>query len=342
MRKIIALLAVFVLFSGCSRAPQKYQTEFFDSFDTITTVTAYCKNESEFDKYAAAVHDEMLRLHRLFDIYNTYDGINNLKTVNDMAGIAPVVCEPELITLVTLGVSAFTETSGVVNIALGSVLRIWHDARIAASENPANAAVPSADALTKAAQHTDIGGVIIDVEAGTIFLADTETSLDVGSTAKGWAVERAAQLVRKAGLKSGIISAGGNIVAIGSPADGRKSWSVGIRNPKGGDMFDVASAVDISIVTSGGYERNFTSGGKTYHHIIDPETLIPAVDFDAVTVLHPDSAIADMLSTALFVLPPDEAREFAAQYSADALWIFADGSHTATDGYLSRSEHLGK
>ena len=337
---LLSMLALLIILSGCSPKTEKFQTEFTDVFDTVTIVTAYCTNEAEFKKYVEVIRDEMRRMHHFFDIYNDYNGINNIKTINDMAGIAPVECAPEIIELINEGIEAYEESGGAVNIALGSVLRLWHDARDAAGRDPAGAAVPDMDALLAAVPHTDITKLVVDTDASTVYLEDAEMSLDVGAFAKGWAVERAARAAQEAGLKSGLISAGGNVLVIGAPLDGRDAWGVAIQNPNGGEYYDVVAATDLAAVTSGDYERFFTVDGVNYHHIIDPVTLFPATHFRSVTILHPDSGIADMLSTPLFVLPYEQGAALAEKYSAEALWIHPDGTFSATDGYLAKSSTL--
>ena len=341
MKKLILTVLILTLvLTGCSKQPEKFQTTFSDAFDTITVVTLFCTSEKQFDNYVEIIHDEMMRLHRLFDIYNDYDGINNVKKINDFAGKEPVECAPEIIELLSEGVTAYKASGGTVNVALGSVLRIWHDARDIASENPDQAKAPDYEDLLRAYGHTDIEKLIIDAENKTVYLEDPEMSLDVGAFAKGWAVERAVQLAREKGLKSGVISAGGNVAVVGIPLDGRDSWSIGIQSPDGNGLFDAVAGLDIAAVTSGDYERFFIADGVSYHHIINPETLFPADRYRSVTVLHEDSGIAEMLSTPIFILPEKEGEALAEKYSAEVLWIYADGTFKATDGYLARSLNL--
>jgi thiamine biosynthesis lipoprotein len=159
--------------------------------------------------------------------------------------------------------------------------------------------------------------------------------------AKGYAVQKAVELLRSSGLKSGLINAGGNVVVIGFPLDGRETWSIGVRAPDGtGGLLDVLSLSDGAAVTSGNDQRYFTVAGRRYHHIIDPKTLYPADGVSSVTVLHPNSAVADVLSTAAFILPMDKARPLIAKRGAEAIWLLSDGTKFATPGYL-RLSRLG-
>jgi thiamine biosynthesis lipoprotein len=180
--------------------------------------------------------------------------------------------------------------------------------------------------------------VVIDREKSTVFLRYGDMRLDVGALAKGYSVQRAVELLRAGGLESGMVNAGGNVVVIGVPLDGRETWSIGVRAPNGaGELLDVLQLSDMAAVTSGGDHRYFTVDGRRYHHIIDPKTLYPAEGVLSVTVIHPDSAVADMLSTAAFILPPDKSRPLIARHGAEALWLLPDGTKLTTPGYLRLS-----
>jgi thiamine biosynthesis lipoprotein len=148
--------------------------------------------------------------------------------------------------------------------------------------------------LEAAAKHTDINKIIIDEEASTVFLEDPEMSLDVGAVGKGYATEQVGEIAIKNGFTSGLISVGGNVRAIGNKRASNSPWNVGIQNP---DMkseqsnLQVVNLADLSLVTSGDYERFYTVNGKNYHHIIDPETLFPSEYFTAVTIICKDSGM---------------------------------------------------
>lgn len=346
MRKILATCAALLLLTGCS-APVKYQASFFDVFDTPVTFTAYTGSQAEFDRYVDIVRDEMQRLHKLFDIYNDYEGINNLKTVNDAAGVEAVPVDPSLIELLEIARQAVDDTAGAVNCALGPVLRIWHDYRDASLADPAGAALPDMDILREAALETSMDDVVIDREAGTVLLEAPGMSLDVGAVAKGYAAQRAMELAKSAGMTSGLLNAGGNVCAVGRPLDGRDSWSVGVQNPDLGaggsrELWDTVAAADCSVVTSGDYQRYYVVEGVSYHHIIDPWTLYPARQVRSVTVIHPDGAMADILSTAAFILPREEAEELVLHQGGEAMWIFENGETACTEGYAIRSENFAE
>lgn len=307
-----------------------YTATFLGAFDTVTTVKGMAESEAAFKETAQAVHDELLRYHQLFDIYNGYEGINNLKTVNDAAGIAPVEVDPAVIDLLLDCREYYAATNGKVNAAMGSILRLWHEARDDSLNNPANAYLPNPEALEEAAKHCDFESVILDEAASTVYLSDPAMSLDVGAIAKGWSVERTARNA-PAGL---MISVGGNTRATGPKDLSGTPWVVGIQDPKGGESYlHTVYVTESSLVTSGDYQRTFTVEGKAYHHIIDPDTLYPSAYWSSVTIACADSGLADALSTALFLLPQEAGQALLDKYGAEALWVDRDGNLYYSPGF---------
>ena len=328
MKRLLWLIGALLLLSGCGTGMQRYEATYWDVFDTVTTVTGYAAGQAEFDAAAREIHDTLLEYHRLYNIYESYDGLRNLKTVNDQAGIGPVPVDERILSLLQFAQTAWTETGSRVNAAMGSVLALWHDAREQALEDPDRAALPDRSALEEAALHTDLSALELDLEAGTAFLTDPDMALDVGALAKGYAVEQ----VAAAAPDHFLISVGGNVCATGPKPDGTP-WTVAVENPDGGDFLKLLYAEDRSVVTSGDYQRYFELDGVRYHHIIDPDTLEPAAYWRSVTVVADSSAAADCLSTALFTLPQAEGQRLLDQWGAEALWIGRDGAQVMSPGF---------
>ena len=335
MKRMCAAAVLCALLCGCAAAPageeggqKRYEASFLTLFDTVTTMVGYADSQETFTAQAQQIHDELLEYHQLYDIYNDYDGMNNLKTVNDNAGIAPVEVDARILDMLEVSSELYEETGGRVNVAMGGVLSLWHDAREAGIEDPANAYLPDQDALEEAARHADWSNVVIDEEAGTVYLADPDMSLDVGAIAKGYAVERVCETA-PAGM---LISVGGNVRATGPKPDG-SPWVVGIENPDGGDFLHTLYVEDSSVVTSGDYQRYYLVDGQRYHHIIDPDTLYPATRWRSVSILCEDSGIADGLSTALFTLSQEDGQKLLDAFDAEALWMTQDGELLYSPGF---------
>ena len=335
-RLLSLMLAALLALSGCSaraedEGPKRYEASFLTLFDTVTTVVGYARREEDFRVAAQELHDQLLEYHRLFDIYNSYEGVSNLKTVNDGAGGAAVQVDRRIVDLLLFCRELYEDTGGRVNVVLGSVLSLWHEARNAGVEDPEHAALPGAAALAEAGEHTGFDALVIDEAASTVRLTDPAARLDVGAVAKGYAVEQVCRNA-PAGL---LISVGGNVRATGPKPVENAPWVVGVQNPDGekGDYLHTVYVQDVSVVTSGDYQRDYTVDGVRYHHIIDPDTLYPAARWRAVTVLCPDSGLADALSTALFTLPQAEGQALLDRCGAEAMWVDLDGELRYSPGF---------
>lgn len=329
MKKIIiAVIISALLLSGC--AEQKYTYSYYDVFDTVSSITLFCGKE-EADKISGELHDELLRLSRLFDIYNDYEGIQNLKTVNDNAGKAPVKADEDIIRLLSEGKMAYDATEGGVNTALGSVLEIWHKYRENALENNIYA-LPSDEELKAASEHTDINCIKIDEQNSTVFISDPEASVDVGAIAKGYAADYARDFLKEKGISAGMVNLGGNLIVLNDSR--KKSFKTGVVSPEGNGEY--AAEIDLSdesAVTSGSYQRYYEYNGKRYHHIIDRKTLYPAEYNKSVTVVDESSMKGDIFSTALFVLPYEEGKALAEKNNVEAMWITNDDRIYKTNGF---------
>lgn len=326
LRLIAACLAVLTLLpalSGCQKKITAKNRVFYEYFDTVSTVYDYSGgSDKRFQENAELVRAELEYYHRLFDIYNEYDGINNVATLNRLAG-EWVVLAPELIEFLEYAVGMHALTGGNMNIAMGSVLSIWHEYR------EEGKAVPTMAELEAAAEHTDITKLEIDKSSGRARLCDSEMSLDVGAIAKGYAVERIAEMLEARGADSYVLDVGGNLRAIGEKPDG-SAWRTGIKNPNIYDFntpyVHYLDVKDTSVVTSGDYQRFYLVDGVSYHHIIDKDTLMPANYFASVTIVTSDSGLADALSTALFTMDYDSGRALASTIDdITVVWVTKDG-----------------
>ena len=334
MKRLFSVLLIScLLLSGCAgqKAVEKkqYNATFLTLFDTVTTIVGRSESQEAFMEKAQAVHDELLVYHQLFDIYNDYEGITNLKTVNDNAGIGPVVVDRKIIDLLLDCKEYYALTGGKVNVAMGSVLYLWHEARNDGLDNPLNAYLPDSEKLAEAAKHCNLGDVIIDENASTVYIADPDLRLDVGAVAKGWATQRAAETA-PTGL---LISVGGNVCPTGPKDENGTPWVVGVTNPDGGDYLHTIYSTTSSVVTSGDYQRTYMVEGKLYHHIIDPVTLYPSEYWRSVTIVCGDSGLSDALSTALFLLPLEEGLALIASCDAEAMWVDGEGKEYFSPGF---------
>ena len=328
---LVTLGVLAIMLTGCQIGDtgdkQKPKSHlFYDYFDTYGSIYDYTGgSQEEFDEIVELADSIFKEYHILTDIYNEYDGINNLCTVNENAKNGPVKVSEKLIELIEFSKEMYNKTDGNVNIALGSVLKIWHAYR------EEGKAVPSYEILSAAAEHTDINKIKIDKEASTIEFLDKEMSIDVGSIAKGYAVEVLAQALSERNISGYAIDMGGNLRIVGTKPSG-DGWISGITDPtqtfEGGYIYKT-ELKNNSLVTSGTYQRFYTVDGVRYHHIIDKDTLMPENNYISVSIIYESSAVCDALSTAIFNMTVSEAEAVLAQFpGASAIFLNNDGAVT--------------
>ena len=326
MKKILSLLLALCMLTGlaaCS-APVRRSRTYTDVFDTVTEFTVYGGTDEAFERAAGAVHEELLRLHRLFDCHRAYEGVVNLYSLNH-AGGETLEIDPDLEAILRLGLEFAEATGGRLNIGLGGAIALWDECREAGDR------LPDAAALAEAGRHAGLSGLILG--EGRARLADPGLSLNLGALGKGYAAEKAAAAAQSLGLTDFALNLGGNVLTRGRRPD--RDWQIGVEDPFGDGLLTVLSLSGQSAVTSGDYQRYFELDGVRYHHILDADTLYPAGLWSAVTVIHADSAVADALSTALFCLPREEGLALLARYGGCALWVDRAGGRYESEGFAA-------
>jgi len=325
------------LLTSCTQKMEKnkYSAYSMDYFDTVTTIIGYEKTKAEFDATVEKILGLLEEYHKLYSIYHRFEGMENLCTVNELTDGThrTVTVDRRIIDMLLYAREMYSVTGGMVNIALGSVLSLWHDYRTVGKDNPANASLPPMESLMAAAEHTDIENMIIDAENCTVTLTDPLMKLDVGAVAKGYAAECTAKYLEEQGVTGYLLNVGGNIRSIGAKPDGTP-WTVGLENPDGGDYLAYLNINGQSVVTSGSYQRFYYVDGKAYHHIIDPQTLMPAEGFVSVSVICEHSGFGDALSTALFCMSLEDGLALVESLpGTEAIWVTDDGTQTVSSGW---------
>ncbi len=287
MKKYILLLTVFCIIvtaTGC--APKQYQKSFF-AMDTVMNVTVYGKDVTK------QIENEVKRLDALLSVTDNNSDIYKLNNTDNT-----VVCE-ETAKLISRALEISHLTDGAFDITVEAASQLW---------NFANAKdIPDKKSLDNAKD--TIGYEKVSVNQNDIDCGGAKIGL--GAIAKGYAAGCLRDILIENGITSAAISLGGNVLVVGANANG-EDWRVGIQHPENPqDIIATVSVKDTSVVTSGGYQRYFEKDGKVYHHILDPETAMPADNgVISSTVITDDDTLADALSTALFVMGVQKASEF--------------------------------
>lgn len=345
--KILSFLILVVLLSlsGCNnnKLTQFKETTFDVGFNTPFTLIAFTDSQETFDKLFEEMKVEIRIMHKFYDIYNTYEGVNNIKTINDMAGMETVVVDAAIIDLLLESKKYSDITLEKFNPTLGPVLEIWHQAReegIVLNQQNKPGISPSQAVLQQAYEFVGWDFVEINEKASTVYLTDARAALDVGAIAKGYAVEKVAQSLIDKGITNGVVNGGGNVKTIGSKLD-NVPWVVGVTNPdriNDSSVLSLAFADSMSVVTSGDYERYFVDeDGNHQHHLIDSKTLQPARISRSITITTKNSTVADILSTAYSMTTLDEAKEFTQKLNIEDLglvWIFDEKQENEDYKYM--------
>ena len=264
---------------------------------TLVEIKAYGDNVED------AVKAAFNEIERINLFLNNYDPKSEVSLINAAAGLKEVVISPE--TLEALMAVQFygSLTDGALDITVGPLLAFWGFTQ----EEPAREAAPhSSNELDKIRQIVDYRALRLDAINGTAMLLKRGMWIDAGSFTKGYAVDRAARVLKKNGVQRALIAAGGTILAVGKKSGG-KYWQVGIRHPRQeGKLLGSVAIEDQAISTSGDYERFYRFKERRICHIIDPRSGQPIESVQSISVIAPSAMASDALSTALFVLGTHE------------------------------------
>ena len=310
---VLIVLAVLAALSGCSGPPPR-QSETELLLGTTISVTTYGRTpDGMFESVFARVQEIEERMSTSEDDYTTTE----LMAVNDAAGEKPVEVSPDTFEVVRQAVEYSRRTEGAFDVTVGPLVSLW-------GIGSGGAMVPSESLIEEALASVDYRSVELDPARQTIYLPEAGMGVDVGGIAKGYAADEAARILREQGVTSALLDFGGNILTVGEKPDG-SPWRIGIQVPDAGrgEYLGIAEVVDLSVVTSGTYERYFVYDGVRYHHILDTETGYPARNgVVSVTIITPESMRADALSTALFVMGVERGMAYVeAQPDVEALFV---------------------
>lgn len=316
---------------------ERYSSGFLDLFDTASNIIAYDKSEQDFDEHMEQFHQKLEEYDRLYDIYNSYDDLVNLHTLNQRAKDGPVKVDSRIIDLLEYCKYVYELSDGKTNVCFGAVLHEWHICREHAVNYPEEAALPDMTVLEAANAHCDMDSLVIDKENSTVYFSDPKLRLDVGAVAKGYAVREVCEWAQENLWTSAAISIGGNVCTFGyKNDDGKTLWNIGVENPdtSSNDYLLNVKITDLSVVTSGDYQRYYTVDGKKYCHIINPKTLMPAEYVSSVSVICNDSALGDALSTALFTMPVEDGQRLVEKLdNVEAVWVDKNYEKVFSSGF---------
>ena len=331
MKRVISffLIPIFLLLTGCGAS--QAQEQFF-TMDTVMSITVYGKGA---EQAASAARQEVESLN---DLLSRTDPNSLISQLNAHAGDGTAVeMDQDILELLSFAKSVSQLLPGCFDITIAPVMDAW-------GFTGEDRHVPDDDTLADVMALVDSEKLLVDEAAGTTRLEDAGMAVDLGAIAKGYAASRAEAVLREAGVSSALLDLGRNITVIGPKTDGT-AWRVGVADPDDDSQYlCVLSLEDVTLSTSGGYERWFEENGVRYHHIIDPKTGYPANSgLKSVTVVSKNHLLADALSTTLFVAGEEDALDFwRSRDDFELVLCTEDGRIIVTEGLESGLEFTGE
>ena len=297
-QKILFFVVIFMLTSGnilgCSSSENYSRTIFL--MDTKIDAAVYGAGKKQSDEVFAAIFEEMQRLEKILSRHIFESDVNR---INEGAGRYPVKVEAETIQVIKKALEVAELSRGAFDPTVGALLELW-------GWGTDKLRVPSEEEIVAVLPLVDYKKVEVDGESSTVYLAEPGMKLDLGGIAKGFIVDRGLMAAKGYPFRGLFINAGGDISILGEKPSGEK-WRVAVQSPW--DPLTWVAVLETaggSIATSGNYQRYFEEDGQLFHHILNPWDGFPAQELSSVTILAPEAAVADALSTAVFVLGKDK------------------------------------
>lgn len=310
MKKIIFFISMLLVIFVTSCTNKKMYKESFMYMDTYIEIKVYDINKKLSEEVLSTAKNMYKEYHELTDRYNSYENITNIYYINNELKVnEEIEIDSRLADLIKFGIKAYDDTDGYVNIAMGNVIDIWKTYREEGIK------VPKTYELMN--QKISIKNINLD---GNKFVKKGKVKLDLGAYAKGYVTEEVGKYLESKGVTKYLINAGGNVKVGESYKHGK--YNVGLEEPfNPSNVYKILSVENVSIVTSGSYQRYYEVNGKIYNHIINPKTLYPENFMKSVTVVTKNSAYADMLSTYLFLIPIEDGLKIVNNLEGvEAIW----------------------
>ncbi|MCE5287153.1 MAG: FAD:protein FMN transferase [Pelosinus sp.] len=321
----VVLFVIFaVVTGGCAIqnlfAPKPYtETQFL--MDTVIEITAYGPQAE------AGVKEVFAEIKHLHDITNNFDENSEVSQISRQAGLTQVAVDPELVAIIKLSNQLSDKLDSVFDITIGPLTELWgvgHKGEF----------VPTQAEIDKACALVNYKLIQLDETNHTVFLPSAGMKLDLGGIAKGYAVDRAIDILKSKGIKSALINAGGDVRVIGKKPDG-SPWRIGVQDPRSSEGMIAALPLTIwdNMETSGDYQRFFLKDGERYSHILDPRTGRQPRSITSVTIVGSRSGDDDVLSTVLFIVGAERGRELLKQFpGTEAVFVTNEGKILVTPG----------
>lgn len=332
MRKdlfLIILVLCVLFFPSCNPTKERLYKKSRIAMDTFITITVESSSSRDAER---AMDRAFAEIERLGTLFNYFSEDSEVSLINRFAGIRPVAVSGETADIIEKALSVSRETDGAFDITIGPVMALW---------DFHNGTLPDERAIKERLKLVGYRNMAVDTMKSTVFLKRKGMQIDLGGVAKGYAADRAVEILRKNGIQAGLVAVAGDIKAFGLKPD-KSAWRVGIKNPRQeedkNEIFATLQLFDKAISTSGDYERFFVKSGVRYHHLLDPKTGYPVYECRSVSVIAGEGVFTDAFSTGLFVLGPRKGMELLNKLGFDGVIVDRSGAVSLTDGIKGNFE----
>jgi len=341
----ILFLLSTIQFTGCDSQKEKIFRKSKILMDTVVTISAVSDSS---DRAETAIDKVFSEIGKIDKLINFFSDESEVSEINRSAGKKAVAVSPETIEVIDRAIYASEKTNGAFDVTIGPEISLWDFHKKVKPEDKT---------IKERLLLVNYRDLILNKDVSSVYLKKNGMLMDLGGIAKGYAADKAVEVMKKNGIKSGLVAIAGDIKAFGLKPDG-KPWKIGIKNPrtpplnpllipplvrgdregsKGGDggSDDIMATIeltDMAISTSGDYERYFVIEGKRYHHILNPKTGYPADECQSVSVIAKDGAVTDPFSTGIFVLGYEKGLKLLEEMGLDGIIVDKDGKiHTTSN-----------
>lgn len=319
------LLALPILYS-CSHTSERIFKETRPSMYTIVSITVVARTE---DQARTAIDASFAELDRLASLLNFYSDTSEISMINKQAGLKPVKVSEDTFDIIEKAVYVSGMTEGAFDVTVGPLVKLW---------DIKNKIIPDEKSIKEKLRIVGYQNIVLNKAASTVFIKRKGAQIDLGGIIKGYSVDKVVEVLRRNGIKSGVVSVGGEIRALGKKPDGAP-WVVGVQNPRQtGPNDEVIATLELSdkaLSTSGDYIKYFEKNGIRYHHLLDPKTGYPSKQCGSATIIADDNTTTDGFSK-LFILGPEKGLAIAKKLGFDVLFIDCKGGIVMSDGLKNK------
>jgi len=324
MRRILILTLIGILALPCLAEAKTYKKSTV-VMDTVATITVEADSSEKAESAIDAAFNEIRRLEVLLSFWTDN---SEIAAIYNNGGVKPVKVSPETLEVVKRALYISEKTGGAFDPTIGPVMRLWDFKK---KIMPTKAQIKAKVGLV------DYRKVGVNYMKSTVFLKTKGMSFDTGGIAKGFAADKAAEVLKREGIESGIVAIAGDIRCFGP-----KTWNIGIKNPRTTNNKNyLLAAVKLqnkAISTSGDYERYFIKDGVWYHHLLDPRTGMPARGIRSISVIADEAVLTDGFATGIFVMGPEKGAKLLEELGLDAVIVLDDGKVLVTKGLRGKIE----